>query len=581
MFRRDKKNVNTFEGLALLPHEGSVGPSSFPSAFVSTGVKGSIKNRILADMIGKTPGDYKIIVADVTGTEILNSCMKMHDLMQHKVTLVEDIDNVRQPIQSSPVIYFVAPTSYNISLIVRDWATSDMYREAHVFFVSMCPKSLLTEFKGSRLHSSGRLKGLTDLLICFHAPERLVFTMNEKTDLPFFYGAMSSMKQSEKRRIEFAGHLAAVIHTLSDLPVVIRHQNNLVATDFARMVQQSIEELAALGAKSEGSSEASQRPCVVVIVDRTIDSFATLVHDLGYQAMLEDLMPLNNNIYTQIYKNRTGKDGIRQVVVDEEDEYWCRYRHHHFSVCLSEIPKKLQELIKAYPQLSAGMEKGSTKLSDLGAAVRALPKYQEQQGRLSLHIDLIGKLYDIYKAQKLDVIVELEQKLVNGIDSNGKKPNFKDVMSQMKVIGEDNSIRVTDKTRLLMLVVLSFQKDLSERSGQEKFAEVQKACGIPIDDTALQMVSTIFKAGIAGAAHGSAPKKFKSDLIGTYYTHIKTVMEDTVTDTLSTKDFPYLNPSDEGILKSAVAAALNTSPGKSLKSLKTGGVSKNRTGHVL
>jgi syntaxin-binding protein 1 len=261
----------------------------------SQGIKGCVKDRILHDMVDATPGKFKILIADTTCTAILNACMKMDDLMAHDVTLIENITNKRQPISTSPAIYFVCPTADNVTRIVQDWATRDMYSEAHIFFVSVSSNDVLRDLRGSRLAREKKVKTLKDLLISFQAPERLVFTLAEKTDLPYFFGAMAPSATARDQRLKMANQLSAALYTLSSEMVVVRHQNTPTSSDFAGMLQESYDLLKSEAAKLGEvfrKNERNPAPTTVLIVDRSVDACAPLVHDLHYQAMLDDFMPL-------------------------------------------------------------------------------------------------------------------------------------------------------------------------------------------------------------------------------------------------------------------------------------------------
>ena len=78
-----------------------------------------MKLRILSDMIDAVPGEFKILVCDKAGTNILSTCLRMHELMDHGITLVEDLGKPRQPIPTSPCLYFISPTEANVQLVVK------------------------------------------------------------------------------------------------------------------------------------------------------------------------------------------------------------------------------------------------------------------------------------------------------------------------------------------------------------------------------------------------------------------------------------------------------------------------------
>ncbi len=99
---------------------------------VSRGIRGAMRKRILEDMVAKVDGTFKVMICDRAATEVLNSALRMHDLVENGVTLVENMANVRQPLPKSPAIYFISPSVDSVRGVIQDWATKDMYESANI-----------------------------------------------------------------------------------------------------------------------------------------------------------------------------------------------------------------------------------------------------------------------------------------------------------------------------------------------------------------------------------------------------------------------------------------------------------------
>lgn len=55
---------------------------------IHDGILGCIKRRILCEMIDSIAGMYKILICDNIAAQIISSVVRMHDLLDHGVTLV-------------------------------------------------------------------------------------------------------------------------------------------------------------------------------------------------------------------------------------------------------------------------------------------------------------------------------------------------------------------------------------------------------------------------------------------------------------------------------------------------------------
>ena len=71
--------------------------------------------------------DYRKILihkpdSDRLSTRILSACCKMTDIMQERITLIEDLTKKRQPITNMEAIYFITPSEDSIARVLSDFA---------------------------------------------------------------------------------------------------------------------------------------------------------------------------------------------------------------------------------------------------------------------------------------------------------------------------------------------------------------------------------------------------------------------------------------------------------------------------
>ena len=60
--------------------------------------------------------------SDRLSTRILSACCKMTDIMQERITLIEDLTKKRQPITNMEAIYFITPSEDSIARVLSDFA---------------------------------------------------------------------------------------------------------------------------------------------------------------------------------------------------------------------------------------------------------------------------------------------------------------------------------------------------------------------------------------------------------------------------------------------------------------------------
>ena len=64
--------------------------------------------RIITEMVEKVPG-FKIMCVDTMAMKVLGSCMKVSDLTEFGVAVIEPVANAREPLADMECIYFVEP----------------------------------------------------------------------------------------------------------------------------------------------------------------------------------------------------------------------------------------------------------------------------------------------------------------------------------------------------------------------------------------------------------------------------------------------------------------------------------------
>ncbi|EPY20092.1 syntaxin-binding protein 1 [Strigomonas culicis] len=413
-------------------------------------------------MLSPIPGDFKILVCDRVGAQIVNTCMRMHDLMDHGITLVEDLYMVRQPVISSPAIYLIAPDPESVQRVIEDWAARSTYKEAHVFFTGASNEALLHAFAMAPPRVAAHIFTLKDMLMDFSVPEPLLFHMNLTGDLMKLFPPEIALSGGRENILGQVGRrLVSVFVTIGcGVPVVRYQATSRLAQQVARNFYDDIAKLSReLPDMKIGTADANTP--LLIIVDRSYDAAEAVAHHRNYQALLQDLLPLREGfLYEHTFDSRGGENKTRLCPVDEQDPYWCQYRHANINVCLEAFPRLLKELVAANPNLVQGMSKDMN-LNDVGSAIRALPEFQEKQGRLSMHVDILTRLMELYNTQKLATVCELE------MDMAAERRPFKELFELVRQSVADASIPVPVRLRLLLRFIASSDtREFSEAKRQ-------------------------------------------------------------------------------------------------------------------
>ncbi|PWU85717.1 syntaxin binding protein [Trypanosoma cruzi] len=124
-------------------------------------------------MFDAVHGLSKVFYCDAHPAAVLSCSLRLHELMEHGVTLLGDLMTPRQPIISSPARYFFAVEDASVSLVAEDWIAKVPYRDAHIFALGCTPHRRLQQLVRARI--APRAMCSKDTILDFAAPEARVF----------------------------------------------------------------------------------------------------------------------------------------------------------------------------------------------------------------------------------------------------------------------------------------------------------------------------------------------------------------------------------------------------------------------
>uniref|UniRef100_A0A671RJY8 Syntaxin-binding protein 3-like n=1 Tax=Sinocyclocheilus anshuiensis TaxID=1608454 RepID=A0A671RJY8_9TELE len=446
-----------------------------------------IKDTLIADC--RKSEVWKILILDQFTTRLLSSCCKMSNLMSEGITIVEDLHKNREPVPEMKAIYFMRPTAMCVDAFINDFKPKPKYKAAYVFFTDYCPDDLFDKMKKN---CAKHIKVCKEINISFLPLEAQVFTCENTEAFKSIYTPNSQDKDQTLETI--ANQIVTLCSTLDEYPGVRYKKDS--ALDYGNKLAELVDnKLARHYELDDHSKKKGKTQAQLLIVDRALDPVSPILHELTFQAMAYDLIPIKDNNYE--YKLKDGSK--KEALLNEEDELWVKLRHMHIAEVTGFLLIGLLVSFKKYTTV-------------------------QKFGVSSAHKGCM------YLIKNTDLAV--------GADAEGQK--VKDPMrTLLPVLLHPHD--TTDKIRAVLLYIFSLNGTTAENlnkliqhvkiEDESGYILNWKHLGVPILST-----PSMF-------SFRKQPRKDRSDKetynVSRWTPVIKDIMEDAVENKLEVKDWPY------------------------------------------
>lgn len=433
-------------------------PALHTSLKMSTSVVDLQRSIILDSIRAISQDDWKVLVLDDRSRKLVTNVTKEDDILNANIINIEYLEDRRQTQSTTDAIYLLSPLPHVVEALKAD-LNRRRYRRGFLIWTFPLSRQLHDEI----FRSESRQRLIADsrsLDIDYYPRESHVVTFREPWSFyALFHPACDTLVKNHLDSL--TAKIVSLCVSLGEYPIVKyyrpknpRHEASVLCSHLASFVQGALDNYA--GANRDTFPPQSTRPRgYLFITDRSMDLMAPLVHELTYQAMAMDVLPMQDDDEKVTYRNtiRRGQPDQEEkdIELNDNDKLWVEHRHMHMKDLLVQLSEAFKKFQAKNPQF-ADTDGAKVSVNTIKDMLAGLPEFQEGKEAFSLHIDMAEKCAKVFQDHKILDLSSVEQSLATGMDEDNKKP--RNLADQLVRLLDDDSVVHEDRLRLLLMYII-------------------------------------------------------------------------------------------------------------------------------
>mmetsp|Transcript_14326 Transcript_14326/g.23184 ORF Transcript_14326/g.23184 Transcript_14326/m.23184 type:complete len:590 (-) Transcript_14326:6-1775(-) len=401
---------------------------------------------------GKCRG-MKVLLLDAATTQIVSAVYSQTEILSNEVYLVARLDDTSKQQQHQhangksshlKAVCFVRPTETSVGMLVRE-LKEPRFAEYHFFFSGILTQGLLrllaesddTERVKQVQEFYGDFVPINEDLLTLQCRNTLAMSVAAGTswapqyahlyerNLRGLQGMLLSLKRQPLAGIRYAGHSACAEELARDI-------HDAISTD----------EIFHFRKKKRNSGGT-----LLLVLDRRDDPVTPLLSQWTYQAMVHELLGLNNHRVILKGAPNIAKDLEEVVLSSSQDEFFRDNRHKNFG----ELGEEIQKLLRDYQKKTAQHNTSNfNTIEDMQAFMDKFPELRSQSHNVSKHVAIMGELARLVEICSLMDVSQFEQELACADDHTA---HWRELMEKL----DSPNVKIPDKLRLGLLYALRYE----------------------------------------------------------------------------------------------------------------------------
>ncbi|KAF2218261.1 vacuolar protein sorting-associated protein 45 [Elsinoe ampelina] len=382
---------------------------------------------------GSNAAKMKILLLDSETVQIVSAATTQSALLNHEVYLTDRIDNQnREKLRHLRCLCFLRPSSDSIQFLIDEFR-EPRYGEYHIYFSNIIKKSALERLAEADDHEVVKAvqEYFADFLII--NPDLMDLSLQTRlwSNSPDMWNQDSLTRSTEG--------VIALLLALKKKPLIRYQKNSFLAKKLATETRYQMTQEDQLF-----DFRKTDTPPILLIVDRRDDPVTPLLTQWTYQAMVHELMGIQNG-KVNLSEVPDVRPEYKEVLLNQDqDPFFKKNMYLNFG--------DLGQNAKEYVEQFASKQQSGHKLEsieDMKRFVEEYPEFRRLSGNVTKHVTLVTELSRRVGDENLLDISELEQSLACNDNHSADLKSLQQLIQNPKV-------PANNKLRLVAIYALRY-----------------------------------------------------------------------------------------------------------------------------
>lgn len=396
----------------------------------------AVKAYVLKMTEESEPG-MKVLLMDKETTSVISMVYGQSEIQQKEVFLLERIDSPNYTnstgLRYLKCLVFLRPTPQNIEALCNE-LRRPKYGAYYIYFSNIIAKA---DIKTLAEHDEQEVvKEVQEFYMDYLAVNPHLFSVG----IPFCISDLSWIPTALQRSVQA---IVSVLLSLKKAPAIRYQANSNLCKELGTRVEDVMNKESSLFAFGQSSQP------LLLILDRRDDPITPLLNQWTYQAMVHELLTINNNRVNLSNVSGVSKDLSEVVLSAEQDVFYAKNIFMNYG----EIGQNIKQLMDQF-QAKAKSHQKIESIADMKNFVEAYPQFKKLSGNVTKHVTVVGELSSMVNKYNLLDVSEIEQEISSQNDHSSHLQSIKKLL-------HNDKIRNTDAAKLVMLYALRYQNHSS------------------------------------------------------------------------------------------------------------------------